>query len=43
MTFSNLIAFCIILSTAATLHAAGITNIQTSRRPPKRCARSRGN
>ena len=30
MTFSNLIAFCIILSTAATLHAAGITDIQTS-------------
>lgn len=30
MTFSNLIAFFIILSTAATLHAAGITNIQTS-------------
>jgi NRAMP (natural resistance-associated macrophage protein)-like metal ion transporter len=30
MGFSNLIAFFIILSTAATLHAAGITNIQTS-------------
>jgi len=30
MTFSNLIAFFIILSTAATLHAAGISNIQTS-------------
>lgn len=30
MTFSNLIAFFIILSTAATLHAAGITEIQTS-------------
>ena len=30
MGFSNLIAFCIILSTAATLHVAGITNIQTS-------------
>jgi NRAMP (natural resistance-associated macrophage protein)-like metal ion transporter len=30
MGFSNLIAFCIILSTAATLHAAGIANIQTS-------------
>jgi NRAMP (natural resistance-associated macrophage protein)-like metal ion transporter len=30
MTFSNLIAFCIILSTGATLHAAGITEIQTS-------------
>jgi NRAMP (natural resistance-associated macrophage protein)-like metal ion transporter len=30
MTFSNLIAFFIILSTAATLHAAGMTDIQTS-------------
>ena len=30
MGFSNLIAFFIILSTAATLHAAGIANIQTS-------------
>jgi NRAMP (natural resistance-associated macrophage protein)-like metal ion transporter len=30
MTFSNLIAFFIILSTAATLHAGGITDIQTS-------------
>jgi len=30
MTFSNLIAFFIILSTAATLHAAGVTQIQTS-------------
>lgn len=30
MTFSNLIAFCIILSTGATLHAAGITQIETS-------------
>lgn len=30
MTFSNLIAFFIILSTAATLHSAGITDIQTS-------------
>jgi Mn2+/Fe2+ NRAMP family transporter len=30
MTFSNLIAFCIILATGATLHAAGITEIQTS-------------
>ena len=29
-TFSNLIAFFIILSTAATLRAAGITDIQTS-------------
>lgn len=30
MTFSNLIAFFIILTTAATLHAAGVTAIQTS-------------
>ncbi len=30
MTFSNLIAFFIILSTAVTLHAAGIRDIQTS-------------
>jgi NRAMP (natural resistance-associated macrophage protein)-like metal ion transporter len=30
MTFSNLIAFFIILSTAATLHKAGITHIETS-------------
>ena len=30
MTFSNLIAFFIILSTAATLHGAGVTTIETS-------------
>jgi NRAMP (natural resistance-associated macrophage protein)-like metal ion transporter len=30
MGFSNLIAFFIILSTAVTLHAAGLVNIQTS-------------
>ena len=30
MTFSNLVAFFIILSTAATLHVAGITNIESS-------------
>ena len=30
MGFSNLIAFFIILSTAATLHAAGVVDIQTS-------------
>jgi NRAMP (natural resistance-associated macrophage protein)-like metal ion transporter len=30
MGFSNLIAFFIILSTAATLHAVGLVNIQTS-------------
>jgi NRAMP (natural resistance-associated macrophage protein)-like metal ion transporter len=30
MVFSNLIAFFIILSTGATLHASGVTDIQTS-------------
>ena len=30
MTFSNVIAFFIILSTAVTLHAAGVLNIETS-------------
>jgi NRAMP (natural resistance-associated macrophage protein)-like metal ion transporter len=30
MAFSNTIALCIVLTTAATLHAHGITNIQTS-------------
>jgi len=30
MTFSNLVAFFIILSTASTLHRAGVTDIQTS-------------
>jgi NRAMP (natural resistance-associated macrophage protein)-like metal ion transporter len=30
MIFSNLIAFCIMLTTAVTLHAAGMTNIQTA-------------
>ena len=30
MGISNLIAMCIIYATAATLHAAGVTNIQTS-------------
>ena len=30
MAFANLVAFCIILGTAATLNAAGITDIQTS-------------
>lgn len=30
MAFSNLIAFFIILSTAVTLHAAGVTDIQTT-------------
>ena len=30
MIFSNLIAFCIMLTTAVTLHAAGVTDIQSS-------------
>ena len=30
MTFSNLVAFFIILSTAATLHSTGVTDIQSS-------------
>jgi len=30
MMFSNLIAFCIMLTTAATLHAAGVTDIQSA-------------
>ena len=30
MMFSNLIAFCIMLTTAVTLHAAGVTDIETS-------------
>lgn len=30
MLFSNLIAFCIMLTTASTLHTAGITDIQSS-------------
>ena len=30
MVFSNLIAYCIVLTTAATLHTAGITNIRTA-------------
>jgi Mn2+/Fe2+ NRAMP family transporter len=30
MAFSNLVAIAIIVTTAATLHVAGITNIQTS-------------
>ena len=30
MCFSNLIAFCIMLSTAVTLHAAGVHNIQNA-------------
>jgi NRAMP (natural resistance-associated macrophage protein)-like metal ion transporter len=30
MMFSNLIAFCIMLTTAATLHGAGVTDIQSA-------------
>ncbi len=30
MTFSNLIAFCIMISTAATLHRGGVAGIQTA-------------
>ncbi len=30
MTFSNLIALCIVIATAVTLNGAGVTNIQTS-------------
>ncbi|HTR59471.1 MAG TPA: divalent metal cation transporter [Casimicrobiaceae bacterium] len=30
MAFSNIVAFCIILGTAATLNAAGVTDIETS-------------
>jgi Mn2+/Fe2+ NRAMP family transporter len=30
MTFSNLVAFCIMLTTASTLHSHGITNIDTA-------------
>ena len=30
MVFSNLIAFCIMLTTAVTLHAAGVTDIQSA-------------
>jgi len=30
MGFSNLVAFCIIVGTASTLHLAGVTDIQTS-------------
>ena len=30
MVFSNLIAFCIMLTTAVTLHVSGVTDVQTS-------------
>src|SRR6202045_2337698 len=38
MAFSNLVAIAIIVTTAATLHANGITNIQTSSQAAKPCA-----
>ena len=31
MSFSNLIAFCVMLATAMTLHESGLTDIQTTR------------
>ena len=40
MAFSNMIAFFIILDTAAVLHAHGITTSRREPRPPKHCARS---
>ena len=40
MAFPNLIAIAIIMMTAATLHANGVTNIQSSERPRRRCSRS---
>jgi Mn2+/Fe2+ NRAMP family transporter len=41
MLFSNLVMYFIILSTGATLHKAGQTEIEPRRRPPRRCGRSR--
>jgi NRAMP (natural resistance-associated macrophage protein)-like metal ion transporter len=35
MTFSNLIALCIVIATAVTLNANGVTNIQTSAQAAK--------
>ena len=44
MTFSNGIAFCIMLTTAVTLHADGHhRHPDRRRRPPRRCGRSRAN
>ena len=42
MGFSNSIAFFIILSTAATLHVAGMTNIETSAQAAGRCVHLAG-
>ena len=41
MAFSNLIAIAIIVTTAATLNKAGVTNVQTRRRRRKRSSRWR--
>ena len=43
MILSNGVAFCIMLTAAVTLHAAGITNIETSAQGRRRCARSPAN
>jgi len=52
MAFSNIVAFCIILGAAATLNAAGVTDIRTSaqaaealrplRDPSRSCSSARG-
>ena len=39
MTFSNAIAFFIILSTAVTLHQAACSTSRHPRKPPRRCGR----
>ena len=41
MTFSNLVALCIVLATAVTLNQHGITEVDPRRRRPRRCARWR--
>lgn len=43
MGFSNLIAFFIILSAAATLHLAGLTNIESSAQAAEALRRLAGN
>ena len=40
MAFSNLVALAIMLTAAATLHPANITNIETSAQAARRCDRS---
>ena len=43
MGISDLVAPFIVITTAATLHAKGVTDIKTCRRkPPRRCARVAG-